>query len=185
MCVALLKLPKARVSDDIILNCWESNPDGGGFSFSNDDGMTTVKGLMDLEEFKESYRKEEEKNPDRAAMLHFRIATSGGVNKINTHPFDVSGGVMCHNGVMNEFDPSCYQQPERKQLSDTANFVKDFGEDFSADVVKKIRKTLEYEIGSNNKLVFLYPKGEFTIVNENVGDWIKGVWFSNLYWKPR
>jgi hypothetical protein len=49
-------------------------------------------------------------------VLHFRLATHGGVSKANTHPFRVGGhGLLMHNGIFGGYGG--------KWKSDTADFI--------------------------------------------------------------
>mgnify|MGYP003153272466 CR=1 FL=1 len=44
-------------------------------------------------------------------------------------------------------------------------------------------KLLGEAIGTSNKLVLLDRKGSHSIINEEEGETIKGVWYSNTYWQ--
>ena len=187
MCVIALKLPEATISDEIIDKCWRANSDGGGFAFSKPREVIIRKGLMKFDDFLAAYRDEESKNPNRLALLHFRIRTHGDTNELNTHPFSVGRGqgAMAHNGMLSGYDSWGYSGKEREGKSDTNNFVMDHGTDMTFDVVTDIKDKLGEYIGNYNKLAFIYPDNDYVIVNERQGSWTKGVWFSNEWWKRK
>jgi hypothetical protein len=88
---------------------WRSNDDGFGMMYrSRGGGVGIVKGIHDEEEAWEVYSQLPEGVPH---VLHFRLATHGGVRPELTHPFVVSEGspileagvvtepVLAHNGI--------------------------------------------------------------------------------------
>lgn len=136
MCIIIAKkaglvLPKK----EILQNCFTNNPDGAGFMFTHKDKTIIKKGYTDFKTFyhdliKYNFRYNlKYKN----VVLHFRIATHGGVTPAKTHPFlltddvDVLNSIdvkaaapgVAHNGVL-------YNYTNNKQLSDSQNFIKDF-----------------------------------------------------------
>jgi hypothetical protein len=87
---------------------WRSNDDGFGMMYRTRDGVAMVKGILNEEEAWETYSQLPEGVPH---VLHFRLATHGGVRPELTHPFVVSEDsplvqagvserpVLAHNGV--------------------------------------------------------------------------------------
>lgn len=118
-------------SKKTLLNCYNNNPDGCGFMYNDNDKVVIKKGFFNFEDFYKTLNKVDDlKSKD--VVMHFRIATSGGINKEKCHPFVLSDrddllnstsllskyGV-CHNGVLSKY---VYKG---SSLSDTQNFIKD------------------------------------------------------------
>ena len=115
-------------------------------------------------------------------VLHFRMATHGGVNHSNTHPFEIVPGMhMMHNGIL----PCTAARGSGD--SDTAVFVK--------DVVRPLVEAGGYEAldnagvvnlidhmrGSGNRLVFMDGTGQVRIFGRELGVEWKDLWCSNTY----
>jgi hypothetical protein len=111
-----------------------------------------------------------------AWAAHFRFATAGKRDRNNVHPFTASNGVQwMHNGVMR--DASLYDSLGER--SDTALFVDLLG---GIDDPDKCVDLLEMTVGLNNKLLAYAPRlDSWTIINEHLGEWDGGIWFSNEY----
>ncbi len=171
MCVIVCSAPKKPTpSEDIIDACWKANKDGGGFYHlrRNEEVGYLRKGLMTLEEFKQAL---EDRKPtdDDLLILHFRIATHGGVNPQKTHPFPIStdlkmldklemftNEVFIHNGILSGFGS--------KQISDTQEFVMaklydKLEEDETTS--EEITKWLDKETSGNRTITISGKKGIF------------------------
>lgn len=114
-------------------NCFESNPHGAGYMYAYNDKVHIRKGFFTLKEMEESLvytEKEVGISFDLLSIvLHFRLATSGKINKENCHPFPNSRkqkwlkrtsiywdiGVV-HNGI-------APQRCVRGELSDSQMFI--------------------------------------------------------------
>ena len=127
MCVICIRQPsKTPTSDEQVANwlnnCMTQNPDGAGIAWPTNNGGQFIKGLDDYEDmltvFKSAPR-------DVPVVVHFRIGTHGLIDKLNTHPFVISGSgrdadklagtgacLMVHNGII-------HQMPYSKVKSDT------------------------------------------------------------------
>ena len=179
MCIALVKLPDANVSEDNLRACWQSNPDGAGFAYIKDGKVTIEKGFMTLKPFMEALNVALEANKESTFLIHFRIRSMGDKSADNTHPFEFEHGCMIHNGTMDGTGAKWGDGP-----SDTALFVKKFEEKLTYPVLEKNKEDIEKAIGSN-KLAFLFHDGTHFIVNAAVGNWDNGVWYSNYSYRPR
>jgi hypothetical protein len=107
MCVIAISLGE-KVSREVFERMWRSNDDGFGLIYRARGGAGILKGIMDEEEAWEVYSQLPEGVPH---VLHFRLATHGGVRPELTHPFVVSEGspileagvvkepALAHNGI--------------------------------------------------------------------------------------
>ena len=180
MCIIILKPAKIVLSRERLHTCWKGNPHGAGFMYSEDGEVKVVKGLMTFEEF---WKAIEEVGPARKLVMHFRIKTHGAVSQELTHPFWIreSKLAMVHNGIIS----ACANAASEKE-SDTAVFARRFGTSYANPLlaVKNPfhRDMLEAYIGYS-KLVFMDETGETYILNEKMGTWDAGVWYSNTHYK--
>lgn len=182
MCIAIVTKPGATISEDTINRCFLQNRDGGGFAYIKEGKVMVEKGFMTATAMKDKYALLlEAKANDGPMLIHFRIATTGKVGRDNCHPFIVGRGVgngaMIHNG-------SIYSGPNDAEKSDTRVLAERQRNNFTYEVVKEAVEDFGKELGSWNKIAFLFPNGEFVIVNENQGQWHDDVWFSNHHFKP-
>ena len=177
MCVAVYKPKQANIDDKTLEKCWDSNPDGGGFMYVNDNKIIIRKELDSFKKYKTMYRKHE-KFANTDFILHFRIATSGNVDIANTHPHKVNDDVyMVHNGVINRCSIA------DSKISDTMKFCKfisNLPNNFTRN--KSMIELITGYIGTD-KMIFLNRNGDVKIVNENKGIWKDNVWYSNGNWE--
>lgn len=118
-CIALIDDDARRPSDILIDQMWERNKDGAGLAWreTQEDGKVLVaweKGLMGIEGLNRV--KELAKVLPIPFIMHFRIATIGGIRANMTHPFPIDqrgqntltgktdGYVLFHNGTWSEWD---------------------------------------------------------------------------------
>jgi predicted glutamine amidotransferase len=182
MCIIINKPAGVTLSDEIIGNCFDSNPDGAGFAFADNGSIVISKGYFELDDLLGSLAP----IMDKHLVIHFRIATHGTVNEFNCHPWSVvtEAGrqfAVAHNGILQwrstkeESDTCCYVNDViAPALDDDPDFLfKDYG----FGLVKR-------DIGSGNKMVVLRDDGKFAILNEKAGITDMGCWFSNHSYKP-
>ena len=162
----------------------QSNPDGFGFAIHA--GVAIVKDHdMDFEklwlrwvDLRKTYR--------GPALFHFRITTHGDTNISNCHPFDVDGKpntVLAHNGILP------LTMPLNDNRSDTKLFAElvlpAIGGVEALDNKERLEELENWAIG--NKLVVLTvdEKAQFDwyIINEKLGHWDFGMWWSNSSYK--
>jgi predicted glutamine amidotransferase len=180
MCVIVnknrgIELPRK----ELLENCFSNNSDGCGMMYNLNGKVYIEKGFMKFDEFYNRLMELDEKINlvDRGLVMHFRISTSGGINKGNCHPYPISNDVndlkalkfttdlgMAHNGIMSKYEPS-----KDSTLNDTQTFIKTYlsnvyevYKDFLKDDV--MMKAIEYEVGS--KLSFLDTEGNITTVGK-------------------
>jgi len=108
MCVIAVSPIGEKLSEEVFRQMWEANDDGFGMMFRTRDGVGIVKGIMDPDEAWEHYASLPKGVPH---VVHFRLATHGGVRPELTHPFIVDersplylqgvvhAPTLVHNGV--------------------------------------------------------------------------------------
>lgn len=183
MCVICHKAKGAKMPDiRTIIDMWDDNPHGAGIMWRSGSLVKYAKGFMKQEKFLKFLKKNEKELADTEVAMHFRIATHGGVNPENTHPFPLDVGTnpksmsgtvqscMMHNGIL----PLV---PRSKDISDTAELslrAKAF-----PSPEKYIESIAEY-VSADNRIVVFAPS-----VTLFVGDWHEdgGLSFSNLNFK--
>lgn len=125
MCVIALKKRKIKIDLATIELMFDQNPDGAGFALIEDSKTTISKGYFTVDDL----WKDIQHLQDKRLVLHFRIATSGGINVPMCHPFIVTDDfklatsmyeetekpVLFHNGMISHFGNT--------KMSDTCEFA--------------------------------------------------------------
>lgn len=171
-----------RVSKKTIRQCWETNPDGAGYMFSDGKRLVIKKPFKHVRQFVRSYHADHAKFGRLSGfVLHFRIATHGGLTEQNTHPHKLAKGYagLAHNGIL----PTKYIPPCGSPLSDTVHFCKTvIGKAKASQLMdERYHAELGTMIGKGNKFVIMDRFGSVGIVNEKVGHWQGVRWYSNLH----
>ena len=189
MCVIAYKpLNVAFPEEAILKNCWDNNPDMGGFMYAWNDHVYIQKGYMDFKEFMKALNKAREKTGDDVPyVLHFRISTQG-YDKACCQPFPLSGNMrnlkrlkvetnlgVAHNGILS------LTSDGSKDYSDTMLFVTDYlvniirSYDWHKD--PRTKKLIENLI-SGSRFAILDKKGHCELMGNG---WVedKGCYFSN------
>lgn len=172
MCILIVKPANVKTpTNEIFENCFDSNPDGAGFSFSDGRKLFLSKGHMSFRAFKEALQAYG--NIDAyPAIFHFRIATHGTVKPGNTHPFNVNDRMVAgHNGIL--------RITPREDLTDSETFFKDVCSPvltkfslFSKEFDKMVTSLID-----SSKLAFLTDSGEIKMFGKFIED--SGVFYSN------
>ena len=191
MCIAIVK-PKGikNLTKKQLKVCWENNPDGAGFMYNDGVRVTGIKGFMTFEDFWSAYSVADKemnlKNKD--VVIHFRIATHGGISPECTHPFPVTDNIedmrkhvfvskagFAHNGILSGWGNN------KEKISDTM--------DYCAHVIAKIKyleiqDELIHQLAkmSYSRFALLFPD-KFIIG----GNWVKhdNIYYSNDTYKER
>lgn len=188
MCIAVYIPKNQDVTDEIINNCFENNPDGAGLMYQKDGKIHIQKGFFKAEELIQAYRKIPT-TLNRA--IHCRIATSGKISAECCHPFPITNDIkkmgrknqtvnaaVIHNGVISFCSPN---EGIKAPFSDTMLFTKEYLYPFGNLIMKTPFKKLFEESNSSKLLIF----------KENavalIGKWTEdnGVFYSNTGYKSK
>lgn len=183
MCVILVCPPKARPDFETLRQCEQANPHGAGIAWREHGEVRWVK----TDDLQEIHRLAQAKHGE--IVIHFRIASVGGVCPELRHPFPVSRraglnhtgsakAVLFQNGTW-----SGYGEALRHAQSEGHELPKGTMSDARAAAFlvsiygKKILESL-----NPSRWVFFGAKNTAMF-----GDWhsIGGIKYSNTYWQPR
>ena len=180
MCIICVKPIGKVVTRRTLKTCFTGNSDGAGMMFSVNGKLVVEKGFFGFRLFYKRFRILERAYPDSNFVLHFRIATSGGITWQTCHPFKVHDKLaFVHNGIFSGLGTTA--------LSDTQIFNRDILQQLPSnflDIGKAWRSISDYIETSLSKAVFMDNTGKYTIVNEKYGNWDEGIWYSNFGYLP-
>lgn len=184
MCIAIYKPAKVVLTKNLLKTCFNNNPHGAGFAFPNKDNRKVIieKGFFKFREFWMRYRVVAKLK--RPMLIHFRVATSGKIDKDNCHPWRIDlKHALVHNGVLQH-----RLGLESNECSDTGQFVEyilkpTFEKNQKVWRLDQYKWMIEHSIGGGNKLAILDHKGRIVIFNEEKGEWHNDAWFSNQTYK--
>jgi len=177
MCIAILQKAGEELSKETFYQCWRRNPDGAGLMFANHGEIRIYKELDSVDKFYNTYKRvlaSEAKGRDM--VVHFRIATHGSIVKRNCHPFRINQRIaFAHNGIIHNVSTKRY-----KDASDTRVFAKEVLSQLpdGFETCQATMRMVEEFIG-RSKLILLDNKGNSSIANEHMGEWVGDIWFSN------
>lgn len=130
MCVIIVVPKGETITKKELKEAWETNPDGAGFAYNNNERVYFQKGFMN---FKTYWNAIEKYIGEVDLLLHLRIATNPTINKQQTHPYKLGNprklrGVtkqplICMNGII-------HNQYEYKNMNDTMSYIKDHKQAF-------------------------------------------------------
>ena len=174
MCIAILNTQNT-ISKETLKQCWKSNPDGAGMIYTANGQIQVFKEMTNFDKFYKEYLKQRKSNKQSNFVLHFRIATSGKIDKTNCHPFSVNKNLaFVHNGMININQLNA-------NVSDTYTFNELILKKLPATFLNNhaILDLIENYIGYS-KLIFLDSDNEASILNEDLGHWdADNNWYSN------
>ena len=93
MCIAIYSLCGNDLpTKERLQKCFNANPDGAGFAYAYKGTVYTYKGFFKFDDFYKKLTECDKKYnlKNSGTLLHFRIATHGGINAANCHPFAVT-----------------------------------------------------------------------------------------------
>lgn len=174
-------------SQETIRNMFSRNPDGAGLMYYEAGKVHCIKGFMKVEDLLAYLRKYDFTYTN--LVLHFRIGTSGLIDKLNCHPYPIfdeneirfdTDLAMMHNGVMRNYSPGFYSD-----INDTQLFIDVVLSHLNKNFLKdRDKRMLIEELIPNNKLCFLNSKNEVVTLGNG---WIEenGYLFSNSSYQRR
>lgn len=188
MCIIIVK--KAGIdfpTKNTLKTCWDANPDGAGFMYSENGAVVYRKGFMSFKSFYHAVRQSPCINAETTAVLHFRIATHGAVVPSHTHPFEIGSNdaavkslsgeckqAFAHNGVISGM--------HHKYLSDSQLFCQLILSDIAINQNLQsyaVQELITSYIGTS-KLAILAP--ELILIGKFIED-MGGLLFSNTSYK--
>lgn len=200
MCIIAYKPKDIEMPDkQILLNCFNRNPDGAGYMFAEDNKVKIKKGFMSFSAFYNDLMIDYDRmGKGTDFVLHFRIGTQGGNIPANTHPFAISENVedlkelykecdvaLAHNGIINL--TSNYLSSSN--TSDTMDFITDYlsciireGDWYKQKSFEKNVKLIEKLIGYSNKLAIMSNDGHTELIGNFIQE--KGIFYSNTSYEP-
>ena len=179
MCVIAISPAGEKVDKATFGRMWRSNSDGFGLMYRAHDGAGIVKGLLDEEEAWEVYSRLPEGVPH---VLHFRLATHGGVKPELTHPFVVheesplvqagvsQHPVLAHNGIWSLHASKEHEVRLGGPVSDTRVLAAWLGKLSRERPLREVLERHHYEVASAGRVVVVDPTTwRFYLV----GSWIR------------
>lgn len=189
MCIIAYKPKNEKLpSQNVLKQCFESNPHGAGFMVARGGKVHIRKGYMTFDAFWSALCKMHPRT-EEAIVMHFRIKSHGKINPSNCHPFPISNKDselkslsfnantgLAHNGIISAVNPE-------GDMSDTMTFIKYV---ISTPNVFNNRKddTIAWlidEFVGTSKIILLNADGSAEFFGLSEKNWTKseGVLFSN------
>lgn len=174
MCLIISKTINGTVNWAAADRAAKINRDGYGVAYVSTKGNLVFKKSMKWDVVKHRAQLLEKSN--KPFVLHQRFATNGAVSIANTHPFRLDnhhGMLMAHNGIIDSL-----HVPQGK--SDTGVLAKHIDDVFPQGFIsdEKSLNCLEDLLGGYSKLAFMDKLSQIHIVNEHLGEWDNGCWYS-------
>lgn len=188
MCIAIF-VPKGKIiGKKTLKRCYEANSDGFGYAYFNNDKRLIVRKFIGEDTIKREIKRFYElrnANLDKQFMIHFRIATHGAVGVTCCHPFVVNRKtVFCHNGILGtKFTNGLSKTGD---MSDTMMFNKLCLQKLPKNFMdKKLYKFLLESAIDYSKMIIMNSNDKVWILNERLGEWDGGIWYSNTTYKKQ
>lgn len=190
MCLIVFKDgEKAEFTDIQFRKMVNANHDGFGIMYRDGDRVMVEKAMYTEKKMYKLWKKHRDRE---YYAMHARFKTHGTINEANCHPYEILNKdkgdaldlYMMHNGVIHS---SNYTETD-KSMSDTWNYVQ--------SVIVPIAKANPELLWENefiqdmivravggSKLLFMRSDRDdcVLILNERLGDYIKGCWLSQLH----
>jgi glutamine amidotransferase len=184
MCIIVYKPRRVSVERRTLEACFANNPDGAGFMFPREGLLIIKKGYFEFGAFWAAWERHRRTHGEGGPVVfHFRIATAGGIDRVNCHPHRIAPDLgFVHNGVL-----SRVRVPKGSNVSDTIIYRDRHLRNLAGQSLRnaKLFRMIGRHIGAANKFVFMNGAGAVVICNEKRGVWRDGLWFSNRSFMPR
>ena len=202
MCLLTYFPPNAVVDTERLACGAECNPHGHGYAIVTADGEVLINHAMTPDALIAEFAALRAQHPDSEALFHSRITTHGSTTLANCHPFIVAGPrggqtILAHNGIL----PSDCQPRGKDSRSDTRILAEQMiwsrWSKFRLPTMGRarnpitrqwldsaaVRADIEKWLGNGSKVLVLTTnprmKRRAYLLNERLGDWVDGVWYSN------
>lgn len=195
MCIIILKPKGIAVSDEIMRNCWDANPHGGGLAFADTACVQINKGFQNVDEMISLGKR----LIDADVIYHFRIATSGKDPKwIQSQPLPLCSSLQtmeetfwrgeyafAHNGIISgigdaDYSDSLYMcQIINATIGDKQGII-------DAYSLKRVKTLIDMVAkGNSSRFVLMDKDGHFHTFGNGWQEHpdVKGLWFSGGSWK--
>lgn len=166
----------------LLADLYDNNSDGLGAMYP-----TTKHGLRIRKDVPHTLAQAERfirelPDDDRNLVLHFRMKTSGNIDRDNAHPFVVlpRSLAMTHNGVLSISTKS------DESKCDTRHYIErillpQLGRHPDLVDIPEWLDLVGDDIGTSNRFVFMDAEGEMYFVNRHTGVEHDGMWVANTY----
>ena len=188
MCIIMVKEKGVKFPEKKVFeNMWENNPHGAGIALAMNGQVHIEKGFLNKKAFIDALEMMRGYEENIGLMIHFRIATHGGINSECTHPFPISRDIsvlqalevktnlaIAHNGIINIPTPREKVSDTMEYISNVLTMMRDKNPDFYKN--KKSLKRIEKGI-NDSRMAFLDSNGDIY----RVGKWEEenGIYYSN------
>jgi hypothetical protein len=170
-------------TEGLLASILHHNPDGLGLMYAAADGApmhhkTLTADAPDAVVMATAWLCAALPDDERPVAFHARYTTHGDKDLDNCHPYEVDGGYLMHNGVLD------IETRSDARRSDTWHYCRNFLDDGAAHAIlgsERGRRLVGEHIGESNKFAFLSRDGQIVIVNRDSGVECEGLWFSNTY----
>lgn len=175
-------IPTLLNTKGLLDSLYNRNSDGIGAMYaSTKHGLrtprTVPKNVRQARAFLQSLPQDE-----RNIVVHFRLGTSGYIDRANAHPFTVLDGelAMTHNGVL------YIDTATDESKCDTRHYIDAIIRPCVTDCRELFKNQawlalLGSDIGENNRFVFMDKHGEMSFVNRDTGYEVGDIWIANTY----
>jgi hypothetical protein len=184
MCIIAI-CEKRKLTDEEFSACWESNGHGMGYAYWDGEKVISAKGFMEQNEAKAAYNVLPVPH-----VVHFRIASSGGICPELTHPFLCTANsklfkkysgtdlVLFHNGTLTDWHSLLMNSIFQTKVIPSGAMSDSRAMAMAVSVL-------------GPRLLQMYSSQKWVVVSkdgaEKVGPWVESdtVFFSNRGFEPR
>jgi len=179
MCLIIVQPKGGTIPVEHMRTGFVGNSDGAGYMFYAKRSVQIRKGFFTFDEFYMAFARDRKRYPSSAFVVHFRMGTSGKMDKDNCHPFysDTHEIGIAHNGVLSDY---AYPNSDK---SDTAHFIDAVIDTLptgflgNIGIMELLERFCKMEF---SKLAIMDNKGGVHIVNKSAGEMDDGgIWYSN------
>jgi predicted glutamine amidotransferase len=183
MCIIIYNPGGQKLEKERLKVAYDNNPHGFGFMWIEDYEVFSIKGMSN---FKDVWQLSTHL-AGYSYALHFRWRTAGKIREAQCHPHTVldkeKHGMnlkMMHNGTIFSMKKA------KKGRSDTQVYASQLTNEYlhKHRNLHNLFESVHGEapaMGTFNKFVFMADGNRVEIVNEDAGEWIDNMWYSNTY----